>query len=155
MWKKAMRLGLALVAIGFGAVVVSLIRWQLIRGEELSNAALDQSLQSTTLSAMRGTIYDSTGKVLAQSASVWTVVLEPAYIEEYDDPEAVRRTIASGLAPILDMTEEEIYEKSQGNSYFVYLKRRVENDVRDQVNQFLEDNGISSGVRLIEDYKRY
>ena len=155
MWKKAMGLGLALVAIGFGAVVVSLIRWQLIRGEELSNAALDQSLQSTTLSAMRGTIYDSTGKVLAQSASVWTVVLEPAYIEEYDDPEAVRRTIASGLAPILDMTEEEIYEKSQGNSYFVYLKRRVENDVRDQVNQFLEDNGISSGVRLIEDYKRY
>ncbi len=155
MWKKAMRLGLALVAIGFGAVVVSLIRWQLIRGEELSNAALDQSLQSTTLSAMRGTIYDSTGKVLAQSASVWTVVLEPAYIEEYDDPEAVRRTIASGLAPILDMTEEEIYEKSQGNSYFVYLKRRVENDVRDQVNQFLEDNEISSGVRLIEDYKRY
>ena len=155
MWKKAMGLGLALVAIGFGAVVVSLIRWQLIRGEELSNAALDQSLQSTTLSAMRGTIYDSTGKVLAQSASVWTVVLEPAYIEEYNDPEAVRRTIASGLAPILDMTEEEIYEKSQGNSYFVYLKRRVENDVRDQVNQFLEDNGISSGVRLIEDYKRY
>ena len=32
MWKKAMGLGLALVAIGFGAVVVSLIRWQLIRG---------------------------------------------------------------------------------------------------------------------------
>ena len=57
------------------------------KGEELSNAALDQSLRSTTLSAMRGTIYDATGKVLAQSASVWTVVLEPAYFADYDDPE--------------------------------------------------------------------
>ena len=152
-----MGLGLALVAVGFGAVVFSLVRWQLIRGEELSNAALDQSLQSTTLNAMRGTIYDATGKVLAQSASVWTVVLEPAYLTEdnYDDPEAVRRTIASGLAPILDMSEEEIYEKTQGNSYFTYLKRRVENDVRDQINEFLEKNEISTGVRLIDDYKRY
>ena len=152
-----MGLGLALVAVGFGAVVFSLVRWQLIRGEELSNAALDQSLQSTTLNAMRGTIYDATGKVLAQSASVWTVVLEPASLTEdnYDDPEAVRRTIASGLAPILDMSEEEIYEKTQGNSYFTYLKRRVENDVRDQINEFLEKNEISTGVRLIDDYKRY
>ena len=95
--------------------------------------------------------------MLAQSASVWTVVLEPAYLTEdnYDDPEAVRRTIASGLAPILDMSEEEIYEKTQGNSYFTYLKRRVENDVRDQINEFLEKNEISTGVRLIDDYKRY
>lgn len=158
MWKKAMGLGAALVILGFGAVVISLIRWQIVRGEELSNAALDQSLQSTTLNAMRGNIYDTTGKVLAQSASVWTVVLEPAYLGDetiYDDPDQVRHTIAAGLAPILDMSEEEIYEKTQGNSYFVYLKRQVENDVRDEINQFLEDNEISSGVRLIDDYKRY
>ena len=121
----------------------------------MSTAALDQSLRSTTLSAMRGTIYDATGKVLAQSASVWTVVLEPAYFSEYDDPEAARRTVASGLAAILDMDEEEVYERTQGNSYFVYLKRRVETSVRDQINEFLEAEGISSGVRLIEDYKRY
>lgn len=155
MWHKAMGLAAFVVFVGFGAVVVSLFRWQIVRGEELSNAALDQSLRSTTLSAMRGTIYDATGKVLAQSASVWTVVLEPAYFSEYEDPEATRRTVAKGLAPILDMDEDEIYEKTEGNSYFVYLKRRVETSIRDEVNQFLEDNNISSGVRLIEDYKRY
>mgnify|MGYP000624074929 CR=1 FL=1 len=37
----------------------------------------------------------------------------------------------------------------------LYLKRKVETSVRDEINQFLEDNDISSGVRLIEDYKRY
>lgn len=155
MWHKAMGLAAVVVFVGFGLVVINLFRWQIVRGEELSNAALDQSLQSTTLSAMRGTIYDSTGKILAQSASVWTVVLEPAYFSDYDDPDATRRKVASGLAPILELDEEEIYEKTQGNSYFVYLKRRVETSVRDEINKFLEDNGISAGVRLIEDYKRY
>lgn len=155
MWRKALLLTAALVFVGFGAAAVSLFRWQILRGEEMSTAALDQSLRSTTLSAMRGTIYDATGKVLAQSASVWTVVLEPAYFSEYDDPEAARRTVASGLAAILDMDEEEVYERTQGNSYFVYLKRRVETSIRDQINEFLEAEGISSGVRLIEDYKRY
>ena len=155
MWRKAMGLAAVVVFVGFGLVVINLFRWQIVRGEELSNAALDQSLQSTTLSAMRGTIYDSTGKILAQSASVWTVVLEPAYFSYYDDPDATRRKVASGLAPILELDEEEIYEKTQGNSYFVYLKRRVETSVRDEINKFLEDNGISAGVRLIEDYKRY
>lgn len=155
MWRKALLLTAALVFVGFGAVVISLFRWQIIRGEEMSIAALDQSLRSTTLSAMRGTIYDATGKVLAQSASVWTVVLEPAYFADYDDPEGARQKVASGLAAILDMDEEEVYEKTQGNSYFVYLKRRVETSVRDEINEFLEAEGISSGVRLIEDYKRY
>lgn len=155
MWRKALIVTAVLVFVGFGAAAVSLFRWQILRGEEMSTAALDQSLRSTTLSAMRGTIYDATGKVLAQSASVWTVVLEPAYFSKYDDPEAARRTVASGLAAILDMDEEEVYERTQGNSYFVYLKRRVETSVRDEINAFLEAEGISSGVRLIEDYKRY
>ena len=155
MWRKALGLTAFLVFVGFGAVVVSLFRWQVLKGEELSNAALDQSLRSTTLSAMRGTIYDATGKVMAQSASVWTVVLEPAYFADYDDPEATRQKVAQGLASILEMDQEEVYEKTQGNSYFVYLKRRVETSIRDEINQFLEDNKISSGVRLIEDYKRY
>lgn len=155
MWRKALGLTAFLVFVGFGAVVVSLFRWQVLKGEELSNAALDQSLRSTTLSAMRGTIYDATGKVMAQSASVWTVVLEPAYFADYDDPETTRLKVAQGLASILEMDQEEVYEKTQGKSYFVYLKRKVETSVRDEINQFLEDNKISSGVRLIEDYKRY
>lgn len=141
-----------LVFVGFGAVIINLIRWQIIEGEELKTAALDQSLQTTSLTAMRGTIYDATeDKVLAQSASVWTVVLEPAYIEkEMED------IIAEGLAPILELDKETVIEKAQNkNSYFTYLKRRVETSVKDQVVAFLDENGITSGVRLIDDYKRY
>ncbi len=150
-----------LIFVGFGCVAVSLFRWQIVHGEELSAQAIDQSLQSTTVSAMRGKIYDATGsKVLAQSASVWTVVLEPNYlngVEEIvgEDSETLRRKVAAGLARILDMDEETIYEKTGERSYFSYLKRRVESDVRDEINAFLEENDIESGVRMIPDYKRY
>ena len=146
-----------LIFLGFGLVVVSLFRWQIVRGEELSARAIDQSLQSTTVPAMRGTIYDSTGtKVLATSASVWTVVLEPNYLNGNDDgSEALRRTVAKGLSEILDMDEETIYEKTGEHSYFSYLKRRIESDTRDEINAFLKENQISNGVRMIADYKRY
>lgn len=153
MWHRAMFITAFLVVVGFGAVLISLFRWQVVRGEELSTAALDQRLRSTKLTAMRGTIYDATGtKILAQSASVWTVVLEPAYIK---DDEELRRKISKGLAEILDMDEETVYEKTSYNNYFTYLKRRIETDVRDELENFLKENNIDQGVRLIDDYKRY
>ena len=154
MWRKALVLTAVLVFVGFGAAAGSLFYWQIVRGEDMSSAALNQSLHSTTLPAMRGTIYDATGtKVLAQSASVWTVVLEPAYL--YDD-EDLRRTVSNGLAPILGLDAEDIYEKTgDGSSYYTVLKRQVETETRDQINKFLADNKIESGIRLIDDYKRY
>lgn len=154
MSSRARLVAAVLVFVGFGAVLVSLFRWQIVRGEELNAKAIEQSLQSTSISAKRGTIYDATGtKVLAQSASVWTVVLEPHYLA---DDEEKRRTVARGLAEILDMDEETVYEKcGDESSYYEVLKRKVETDVRDEINQFLDKEEIGSGVRLIDDYKRY
>ncbi|RKJ42210.1 PASTA domain-containing protein [Acutalibacter sp. 1XD8-33] len=152
--KKAMGLTVALVLVGFGAAAASLFHWQVVRGEELSVKAMEQSLRSTTLPAMRGTIYDATGtKVLAQSASVWTVVLEPAYLAE---EEGLRRTVASGLSEILGLDEAELYEKTgDRSSYYTVIKRKIESDVRDRINDFKLEHNIDNGIRLIDDYKRY
>ena len=158
---RAVGLLALLLAVGFGAAVISLVRWQLVRGEEMRTLAVNQSLESATVTPVRGRILDAGGKVLAQSASVWTVVLEPNYLtaKEDDDTdadvEARRRLGANGLAEILDMDPEDVYERTGENSYFSYLKRRVETDVREKILAFLSDNHIGSGVRLIPDSKRY
>lgn len=150
MWRRTLVL-LVLVAFGFGAVIVNLIRLQIVDGEELKKAAIDQSLRPTTLTAQRGTIYDASGtKILAQSASVWTVALEPAYIKKED-----KTVLARGLAEILDMEESEVLELANKNTYFTYLKRKVETDKKDEILAFMEENNISRGVQLIQDYKRY
>lgn len=163
MWRNVILITGFLIIVGFGSVIFSLLRWQVFRGEEMKGKALGNILRSTELTAMRGTIYDASGeKILAQSSSVWTVVLEPNYIVDdqstVENPrtaEEKKKIIASGLAPILDMEEEEIYEKASQKLYFTYLKRRVESDVKDAILKFLKDNKISNGVYLIDDYKRY
>ena len=153
MWRKTVVITGILIFLGFGVVTGNLIRWQLVRGEELKTKAIDQSLTSTALTPMRGTIYDATGtKVLAQSASVWTVALEPNYIdtEKGDDVK-----IAKGLSEILGMDYETVLKKAQQNSYFTYVKRKVETDVRDQILAMIDEQKISRGIILMEDYKRY
>ena len=152
MWRRTVIITVLLIFVGFGVVVGNLVRWQLVRGEELRSKAIDQSLISTELTPMRGTIYDVTGtKVLAQSASVWTVALEPNYIKDEEDAQG----IAEVLSQALGMDYDTVYEKTQKNSYFVYVKRKVETDVRDTINAMLKEKKITRGVILMEDYKRY
>lgn len=152
MWRKAITVTVILVFFGFGMVVFNLARLQLVQGEELKSRALNQSLASTVLSATRGTIYDRTGeKELAVSSSAWTVVLEPAYIKK----DEVKQTIARGLSEILEMDQAVIEKKLEEKTYYSVLKRQVEIDVRNEIQAFLEENGIAQGVDLLDDYKRY
>ena len=150
-WNRARVMTVLLISIGFGAVILSLFRLQVVQGADLKGRTLDQSLYSTELTAQRGTIYDRTGeKEFARSASVWTVVLEPVNIlEEKKD------VMAKDLAEILKMDAGEIREKMDQNSYFTYLKRKVEIDTRDALQAYLDENDIVQGVRLLDDYKRY
>ena len=66
-----------LLVVGFGIAIGRLFYFSCIIGEELQQKAYSQQLNDTTISAKRGSIYDTTGKTLAQSATVWQVVLTP------------------------------------------------------------------------------
>ncbi len=150
MWRRVCIL-LVFMAIALGVVIFNLIRLQIIDGEELKRAAIDQSLRPTELTAQRGTIYDCSGtKILAKSASVWTVALEPIHIEEKDKP-----VVARELARILDMEEADVLELVNKDTYFTYVKRKVETEIKDEILEFEKKYGISRGIQLIEDYKRY
>ncbi len=153
MWRRTLIVLIVMVALGFGLIVVSLIRLQLVDGAELQKAAVDQQLRDTTISAHRGTIYDRNMKPLAQSATVWKVVLAPAYIEK--DDEALRRTVANGMAEILGLDAEDVYRRTEGTSYYDVLKTQVETDVKDRLVQFIEENKLGNTIQLQEDYKRY
>lgn len=153
MWNRAMGITVVVLLLGFGIVIANLIRLQIIDGESLKTEAADQSLQSTQLTPTRGTIYDATGtKVLAQSASVWTVALEPNYIDTKNGDDV---KIAKGLSEILDLDYDTVLKKAQQNSYFVYVKRKVETELRDEIVQYIKDEKIGRGITLMEDYKRY
>lgn len=150
MWRRTVFVLLVMITVGFGAAIFSLAKLQLVQGAELQMRAVDQQLKDTTLTAQRGTIYDCNMKALAESATVWKVVLEPAYIKDSN-----RETIAEGLSQILGIDKSKILERSRKKTYYDVLKGKVESDVKDQIVAFKEKNKIGNGIRLVEDYKRY
>lgn len=146
-----------IVILGFGSITCRLFYLHLIKGEELSDKAVDQQLSDTTVSAKRGSIYDRNGNTLASSASVWKVILAPAYFED----DAQRRFVSQGLASILGMAESDIFElASKTDSYYQTVKRRIESDERDKILEFIDSvsvkyQNLASVIVLEEDYKRY
>lgn len=85
-WQRTMVIVGFVLVLGFGAVITNLVRLQLVNGETLKTDAVDQSLQPRSL-RLRAAPFTTprAQRVLAQSASVWTVALEPNYIDEGDD----------------------------------------------------------------------
>ena len=82
MWRRSIFVLAALIVVGFGVIIFRLIQLQLVQGEGLQQMAAEQQLKDTKINAQRGTIYDCNMKPLAQSATVWTVVLESAYLKD-------------------------------------------------------------------------
>lgn len=140
----------SVVVIFFLLLIVRLWNIQIIQFSKLKQMAERQQMRSTVISPKRGCIYDRNMKVLAKSASAWTVVASPMDIETDDD----REKIAQGLSKILDLDKDFILEKSKRKTYYEILKRKIEKPLADEVIKFLKDNKLR-GIRLEEDNKRY
>ncbi len=145
-----------LIVAGFGiAAFGRLAYFNVVRGEELRKRAYSLQLNDTTVSAKRGTIYDTNGNTLAQSATVWQIVLTPNNFETDNQ----REFVSQRLAEILNLDQNEIYEKTKGKTYYAIVKRKVETKEKDKVlelcNEIEEKYGSITLVSIIEDYKRY
>ncbi len=150
MKKRILALIVAISVVGSSIIIGRLFQLQVVQAEDLQKRAARQQMRVTSLSAQRGTIYDRNGEILAMSGSVWTVYLSPVDI----DSEEERTLIAKGLSEILDVSEEFVLEKSQRNTYYEIIKKKIERPLADEVTQFVTDNKITC-VGLEEDYKRY
>ncbi|MBQ7032400.1 MAG: PASTA domain-containing protein [Clostridia bacterium] len=119
---------------------------QIIRGPGLKQAAVEQQTRDSIVSSERGTIYDRNMKVLAQSASTNMVCVVPVTIREEGNAEDVARA----LSEILDLSYDTVYAKTQKNSYYEIVKRRVESEQVEQIRALK-----LAGIRLDADTKRY
>lgn len=144
-----------ILVLGFGSVISRLTYLTLAQGDYLQEAAVEQQLKDTTISAKRGTIYDAKGKVLAESASVWQVVMAPANFKTDEQ----RKAVAQGLSEILELDYNDLYEKTKQNSYYVTVKRKIESDTREKIIKFVDEISdkyeCGNTVSLLDDYKRY
>ena len=146
---------LLILVLGFGAAVLRLTYLTTVQSSELLESAVDLQLADTTVSAKRGTIYDANGNVLAESASVWQVVMSPVNFKN----DKQRQAAAKGLSEIFDLEYNDVLDDTKQQSHYVVVKRRIESDEREKVLELIDtlkkDYSCSGVIQLLDDYKRY
>ena len=125
----------------------------IVRGEELSEKAETQQLKDTEITAMRGTIYDSNGNVLAQSASVWNVFIDPLNIKDKQ-----RDLIVDEFANLFgyDADEKkEFYDRTTHQNHYELVEKKVENNIKEKLSKFVSKNELGGCIGTEQTTKRY
>lgn len=163
------------VALAF-TLMANLFKIQILDGEKYQTMAITQQLREIEIEPHRGSIYDTNMKMLAQSATVWNVIFEPANLPKDEERAAeIVKMMSQGiglkkikpeeeeksgpndmsLAEILGIEPEVIETKAANRgSYYEVLKKRVDRSTYERVVKFIQDNNISS-LSLVETTKRY
>lgn len=140
---------------------ISLVRIMIVKGEEYQAKASEQQLYDSLITAPRGNIYDNNMNLLATSSPAWTVYLTPNGINKESDKdkaEKIRKVISEGLSQILEMEYDDIYALTEKNTYYVIVKKKIEQNTVDEIRQFILDNDdleLADYIGIDETTKRY
>ncbi len=128
----------------FGGIAARLVQLQGFGSDRLSALGAGQRVRTVTLSAERGSIFDRNGIDLALSVPHDTVWADPRVVR---DPAGY----AAQLAPILGVDAGVLEAKmAQPETAFVYLARKVDPAVADQVRQL-----DLTGVDFVPESRRH
>jgi stage V sporulation protein D (sporulation-specific penicillin-binding protein) len=141
--KRRLIVTLFFVSLIVFALVVRLGVIQIVQGEELKKQALEQWTRGIPIKAKRGVIYDRKGKKLAISVSRDTVWCRPADIKD-------ATKTAKTAAEILQLDEEEVYEKITSKKSVVKIKQWIEKEESDALRK-----ADLSGIDIVDDNKRF
>ena len=147
----------------FVLLIVRIIYIQFIKGPEYKEMASRQQLLSQVITPKRGTIYDSTGKALALSASVDTITINPQEIMVKDENEDIQATktaerkelVAKKLSEMFELDYQEVFDKVNSDSTYQIIAKKVTQEKVDELTAWMEENEISSGINIDETDERF
>lgn len=156
---RSMRIRIIFVIVALcvfltGYVSITLFNAAVVNSKEMSAMANDQQQSSFTIKAKRGTIYDRNNKVLAQSTTVWDIIISPGDIEEYEPQN--REFICKGLSEILDVKYETLIKACENTESRYYVaKKKVDRDTVEKINKFILKNDLKNvSVYSVENSER-
>lgn len=139
----------------FFVLIINLFLIQIVHGEENRLKAERRQFSDTVVSAHRGTIYDSNMKVIAQSASVWLVYVNPSKITD----ETKKNLIADAFVNIFDLDRETVMKKlNKSKSGYEKIIGQIDNAKKNELRAFMTENkGYNLGeiIGIDPDTKRY
>ncbi|MFW7415852.1 peptidoglycan D,D-transpeptidase FtsI family protein, partial [Demequina sp. SO4-18] len=120
---------------------IKLVMIQGVNASELSTAALENRLATSTIEPVRADIVDRNGVVMATSAQRYHVFVDQTELKEFRQIEN-KQVIAEGpldaakiLAPILGVSESELAADLVGDRGFQYIAKYVTPEVWGLINE--------------------
>ncbi len=157
-----------------------LLKYSVLDGDKWRVLANGQQMSSVTIQASRGSILDTNGTVLAQSSTVWDVIISPQDIAEANEKaykayqeeaaEALEKgeaapapyvdrakLICQKLSELLDVDYDKLMKASENlSSQYYVVKRKVEKPEVNEITLFMADNNIDTdSVFMEQTSKRY
>jgi len=174
----------AIFAVLFSVIVYQFFGISVLDSEKYQVMANDYHFGPITISAHRGSIYDTNGTPLARSASVYKVFLDPtayrkeleALQKEIDDynasknkpdykateeeislpvtAEAYKIETVNFLADKLEIKIDSVEKAMSANNQYSILQNQVEKPVADEILEYFGKYNFKS-IHIEEDTKRY
>ncbi len=120
---------MALVLAAYLVLLGRLAYWQVWRHSDMARLAAAYHDDTITIPAVRGSILDRNGALLVTNTPVFSIFASPDQISAVQ-----RQDIASRLAPVLQVSPNDIQVKLATTRKFVYLARRVPASVAQQLD---------------------
>ena len=167
-----------LVLLSAFALIGNLAHIMLMQHNEYTDLANSRQFGTVTIPANRGTIYDAKGAVLAQSATVYKIFLDPGLFKkemklvekrnkeledaaqkkrengedakaDIVDPAVVREQLTQYLADILELDVKTVSDAFDKESNYVVLKKQVEKSRADRIIEYISNITVPGSARPI------
>lgn len=128
------------------ALIIRIGFLQFVNGKILKQKASTQLYYTQTISANRGSIYDSTGTVLATSYAADNIIIVPSKIDEEE-----KGLVASALSSIFELDFNEILTELNSSKSKITLVKNASKDKVDELEKWIDENDITYGSIYSED----
>ncbi len=144
MSKKRLVIVLILACIVFAGLIFRTGYLQIIKGDWLTEKALDQQTRDIPIEPKRGTIYDRNMKELAVSITKYTIWAKPVEVKDKEES-------AKHLSDMLGEEYNDILKLlKKKNMALVRVKRWIDDDVAEKIR-----DAKLPGIWVAEDNQRY
>ncbi len=151
------------------AIIIKLFESSVTKSAEYQALANENQFGSTIVNANRGSIYDTNGKILAQSATVYYIIINPNRLSKLDneivDPETGKTEYQRQLDTAVEIlteelgsvTADELKEKFKNKNFqWVSVAKGIEKPVADKIIQRRNDGDLAGDLIYTNmDTKRY
>lgn len=145
----------AMTALAFAAFVpigARLTQLMIVQYDHYAELAKKNQTRTTTVTAERGTIYDTNMQVLACSVGVENLYLDPQELKQAGEDIAL---ISARLADILSMDAKTIESRAKDLSMrYKLIASALPQQTADEIRAFINENDIR-GIHLEPSSKRY